>query len=136
MNEPKKPSFSKILEVKERLFDAYSGLDFNDLAEMINHRGGVCIKDKENLNSAVNLLDYFAEANTATDYFFIDHVVELQQYVKAICEETLERWISEYEYEELEHSEFFCWRTKIFVTISKDGENVEISYVPISSVNL
>lgn len=112
------------IEVMSRLFNAYSQLDFTDLCEMINYRGGLDFTEAN--CSGLSAKDYFKDTSEI-------NTQELQDYIYAICIGCYKRWLYEHNNPDEADSEYY--QNHILVTISKDGSVCEINYTPISVVS-
>lgn len=112
------------IEVMSRLFNAYSQLDFTDLCEMINYRGG--LEFTEANCSGLSAKDYFEDTSKI-------NTQELQDYVYAICNACYKRWLYEHNNPDEADSEYY--QNHILVTISKDGSDCVINYTPILVVS-
>lgn len=112
------------IEVMSRLFNAYSQLDFIDLCEMINYRGGLEFTDAN--CSGLSAKDYFEDTS-------VINTQELQDYIYAICMDCYKRWLHTHNNPDEADSEYY--QNNILVTITKDGLVCEINYTPISVVS-
>lgn len=112
------------IEVMSRLFNAYSQLDFTDLCEMINYRGG--LEFTEANCSGLSAKDYFEDTSKI-------NTQELQDYVYAICNACYKRWL--YEHNNPDEADTEYYQNNILVTITKDGLVCGIDYTPISVVS-
>lgn len=112
------------IEVMSRLFNAYSQLDFTDLCEMINYRGGLEFTDTN--CSGLSAKDYFEDTS-------VINTQELQDYIYAICMDCYKRWLHTHNNPDEADSEYY--QNNILVTITKDGSVCEINYTPILVVS-
>lgn len=112
------------IEVMGRLFNAYSHLDFTDLCEMINYRGGLEFTEA-NCNG-LSAEDYFEDTSEIK-------VEELQDYIYAISMACYNRWL--YEHNDSEEKDTEYVQNNILVSITKDGSVCGIDYRPISVVS-
>lgn len=112
------------IEVMSRLFNAYSQLDFTDLCEMINYRGGLEFTEA-NCNG-LSAEDYFEDTSEIK-------VEELQDYIYAISMACYNRWL--YEHNDSEEKDTEYVQNNILVSITKDGSVCGIDYRPISVVS-
>lgn len=119
-------------EVRERMFDAFSQFNFAECCNIINYRGGITLE-------RIDTTPYpdTSEDSINPNDFFNSHVVtavELQQYVKHMCDIAVRRWQDDVKCpDNNEESEFYS--NDIDVTISPDGSICSITYMPVQSAN-